>query len=129
MRRFAAVVALLALISLPAEASWKKKLWQASLVALAAGSAADAHSSWGLRETNPFLRGADGRFNHRGLGLKIGLAGGVAVTQYLLMRRVERQHGPQALERNYLYLGLGNLASGAAFGAVAARNYGLTRAR
>jgi hypothetical protein len=35
------------------------KLWKWSVVALAASTAADVHSSYGMRELNPILRGPD----------------------------------------------------------------------
>lgn len=64
-----------------------KKLWWASLAALAGASALDAHSSWGKPERNAMLRGPDGRFGPRGLQLKLVILGTSGAMQWLLLRR------------------------------------------
>ena len=66
------------------------RLWKASLLALAAGTAVDAASSWNRPEANPILRNTTGQFGAQGVGIKIALAGSVAVAQYFLARK-----GPQ----------------------------------
>lgn len=71
-----------------------KKLWWASVAALAAASAADAGSSWGRQEMNPLLRGSNGRFSTRGIQLKSAIVGGVCLGQWLLLR-----HHPKAQKR------------------------------
>jgi hypothetical protein len=54
---------------------------------LAAATATDAANSWGRAERNPVLRGPDGRFGTRAVALKAGLAGGLALTQYVIVRK------------------------------------------
>lgn len=68
-------------------ASAGRKLWKWSVAALAAGSAVDAMSSWGHREANPLLRGPDGRFSARGIGLKAAIAGSAVAAQWALQRK------------------------------------------
>ncbi|HEU0120887.1 MAG TPA: hypothetical protein VFQ91_10210 [Bryobacteraceae bacterium] len=66
---------------------WRTMLYRVSVVALTASTAADVGTSWGGRESNPALRGADGRFGARGAALKFGLLGGALVTEYWLHRK------------------------------------------
>jgi hypothetical protein len=61
-----------------------RRLWVASIVAMTAGTAADAYSSWHKRESNSFLASADGTFGAKGVSLKAGIAGAVLVPQILL---------------------------------------------
>src|SRR5262249_51890932 len=61
-------------------------VWQISVAALAAASAADVHSSWGRLEANPVLAGPNGRFGMQGVALKSAIAGGVVAAQYLMLR-------------------------------------------
>ena len=89
------------------------KLWKASLVALAAATAVDAASSWNRPEANPVLRNANGQFGVQGVGIKIALAGSVAVAQYVLARK-----GPHG-ERAAIVM---NLTTAGVFGAAAVHN-------
>jgi len=66
------------------------RYWAVSVVALVGGSALDSASSWGHREANPLLRGPDGRFGARGVGIKSGVVVGLAVVQYVIIRRSGR---------------------------------------
>ena len=64
---------LLLLLTLCLPLAAQDRLWRASLVAVAASSAADYASSLGRWERNALLRGADGRFSPvRGVAWKIG---------------------------------------------------------
>ncbi|MCP5109676.1 MAG: hypothetical protein GY953_02450, partial [bacterium] len=62
------------------------KLWWASVFTMVGASAVDAHSSWGRPELNPLLASGSGRFGAKGIALKAGIAGGVAVAHYFLMK-------------------------------------------
>jgi hypothetical protein len=90
------------------------KLWRVSLAALAGATAVDAVSSWNQPEANPVLRGSSGHFGAQGVGIKIGLAGTVAVTQYLLARK-----GPK-YERVAAFA---NFTAAGVFGAAAVHNW------
>ncbi len=70
-----------------AQAAGPRKLFRASLGVLAAGTAADAATSWGKGEASPWLRNAQGRFGARGLGIKAGIGAGTAFTTWLIHRR------------------------------------------
>ncbi|MDX1980395.1 MAG: hypothetical protein SFV51_09010 [Bryobacteraceae bacterium] len=61
--------------------------WKLSVVAAAAAAAADSHSSWGRLETNPLLRGSNGRFGLQSLALKALITGGAIGVQYLILRK------------------------------------------
>lgn len=74
------------LLVLPAHA--EHRLWKASLVALAAASAWDTQSSWGGSEANPVL--GRGNFGARQVGVKIGLMSGVAVVEWIAVRKTHR---------------------------------------
>lgn len=64
------------------------KWWRWSVGALAAGSAADAWSSMGRPEANPFLAsGPGGRFSSRAIGIKAAVAGGSVAAQWLILRK------------------------------------------
>ena len=63
------------------------KLWRFSVAALAAGSAADAWSSYGRTEVNPLLRSPSGTFSARALGIKAAIAGGGVAAQWIVLRK------------------------------------------
>lgn len=87
-----------------------------SVALCAAANAADAHSSWRGTEANPLLADGAGRFSHRGLAVKGGIAALNIGVQYIVIRKWPRLSKPLS------YLNF----TGAAFtGAVAARNYGV----
>lgn len=77
---------LAALLALPAHA--EHRLWKASLAALAGASAWDTQSSWGGSEANPVL--GHGNFGARQAGVKIGLIGGVALVEWITVRKTHR---------------------------------------
>ncbi len=98
--RYLVVLALLSaqLLSAQTPHSGRKtrKLWWVALAALAAASAADAHSSWGRPEKNALLRGPDGRFGARALGIKLGAVGAAGLAQWLALRHRPRWEGSLA---------------------------------
>ncbi len=63
-----------------------RKLWWASVATLAAATVLDARSSWGRRELNPLLQGANGRFGARSIEIKSALVGAGVAFQWLALR-------------------------------------------
>jgi hypothetical protein len=89
----------LALPSFGESKKWKK-VWLASVAALGASNAADLHSSSGLWETNPLLRGPHGRFNARkGVLIKSIASGGLALLEVILLKKMPEMdlHKPFAI--------------------------------
>jgi hypothetical protein len=66
-----------------------KYLWIASIFAMAAGTGADAATSWHKRESNGLLASSDGNFGAKGLGIKAGLAGGLLLPQILFRKHTD----------------------------------------
>lgn len=96
-----------------------KKAWLASWAAYAAVNILDAHSSQGLGEANPFLRGSDGRIsNSRAMALKGALGAGF----FLWQQRTIRRNPHKNYYKTFTFATAG--AAGA-MGAVAAHNYSL----
>lgn len=93
-------------------------VWVASVAALIAANAMDAHSSWRYPEGNGLLRGADGTFGPRALWIKSGLIGGVVAVQWLLTRH--RRRGEPILA-------IMNFGAAAATTGAAVRNYRVRR--
>ena len=86
------------------------KLWWTSVFAMVGASAVDAHSSWGRQEMNPVLANENGRFGGKGIALKAGIAGGIAVAQYFLMKK-SRSGGSKMAIMNFGMAGvLGGVA-------------------
>jgi hypothetical protein len=69
-----------------AHAKHVRFIWIASILAMTAGTAADAGTSWHKRESNGFLASSDGTFGAKGLAIKGGIAAGV-LTPQLIFRR------------------------------------------
>lgn len=61
--------------------------WKISLAPVVASQALDVASSYGMRELNPMLAGADGRFGPRAAGIKLGATAGLLGIEYLLVRK------------------------------------------
>jgi hypothetical protein len=61
----------------------QRLMW--STVALLAASFADAHSSWGKRESNPVLRSNNGTFGAKGFAWKMGMVGGIIAAQQIFV--------------------------------------------
>jgi hypothetical protein len=91
-----------------------QRLWNASVLALAAANAVDSHSSWGKRELNPALRGANGTFGANSVMVKAGIMGGLVAFERFVLRRNPRLYRGAALI---------NFSIAAGYGAVATRNY------
>jgi hypothetical protein len=90
-----------------------RRMFWASVAVLAAASIADVASSWGRQELNPALRGSNGRFGTRAVGMKCGLVGATMTVEWLLGRNHPEAARPFALM---------NFAAGAGTAAVALRN-------
>lgn len=97
---------------------WAKRLWKASVVAVAAGSAVDIDSSLGKHEENGLLANRQGMFSAQGVGLKLAIAGVAIGTQHYLLRRHPAAAG-------YKTGALINFAVAGTLGGVAAHNYSL----
>ncbi len=67
-----------------------KKAWRRSLIAVAASQSLDAISSWGMRELNPLLASADGRFGGRAVSIKLGATAAIAFAEYLVVKKYPR---------------------------------------
>jgi hypothetical protein len=95
----------------PPEKPSGKKLWWASVAALAASSVLDARSSWGRQELNPLLQNSNGRFSARSVGIKSALVGAGVAFQWLALR-----HHNQKLEKPFSFVNLAGagLTTGAA---------------
>lgn len=61
-------------------------LWMTSIAAMAAGTAADAYSSWHKRESNSLLASSNGTFGEKGVAIKAGIAAGVLTPQILFRK-------------------------------------------
>ena len=94
-----------------------KKVWIASLCALAASTAFDASSSMGKRELNPALRSPDGTFGARGIGIKAGLTAGIIIPQLFF----RRQPGM------YKNLAIANFVSAGVLTGIAAHNLSVSK--
>lgn len=103
-------------------ASKGKRLWIWSLAALAAGNIADMHSSWGRPEANPLLAGANGRFDWRSAGIKLGIQ--TPLIGFQLWRT--RKNPSPSLYKSY---SITNFAVGGAFAGVAIHNYRLPQSK
>jgi len=96
-----------------------KYLWIASIVAMAAGTGADAATSWHKRESNGLLASSDGTFGAKGLAIKAGLAGGLAVPQILFRKHTDLRTA----------FTIGNFAQAGIFTGVAIHNAGIAAPR
>jgi hypothetical protein len=105
---------ILALLLIAGSLHGENRFWKWTAAAMVAGSAADAMSSYGQLEANPALRGADGRFGAKAIGLKLGVAGGTLLVERIILRKDPRAG---------VAIGVANLASAGTFGALAARNW------
>ncbi len=95
-----------------------QKRWMWSAIALTAASFADVHSSWGKMEANGILRSSDGTFGARGMGIKMGMVGGILLSQHLLVKK-----NPEMAKM----LSVGNYGMTAVKLGVATRNYGIEK--
>ncbi len=100
------------------EAPRHQALWKASLLAVAAASALDVHSSWGKREMNPLLADASGRFAGRGLAIKSLITGSALGVQWWMV------HKKPSMAK---YAAIGNFGMTAIYARIAVHNYGNSR--
>jgi hypothetical protein len=63
-----------------------RRVWVASIVAMVAGTTADAVSSWHKRESNGLLASSDGVFGPKGVALKAGIAAAILTPQIILRK-------------------------------------------
>ncbi len=61
--------------------------WKRSLLPLVATQGLDIASSYGMRELNPLLAGADGRFGGKAAGIKIGATAAAVGIEYLIVKK------------------------------------------
>lgn len=90
-----------------------KRLYYWSAGALIASNVADAASSWGKYEGNPFLRSSTGHFGWGGIAIKSGIVAGTLVGQRFLLKR----HPEQAKRSAWM-----NFMMSGVFTGVAVRN-------
>ncbi len=98
----------------------QRKLWKWSVVALAAATAADSHSSYGMRELNPMLRGSGKRFDAGSVVLKSGAVGAFLLGQKLFHRNRSGRM------KNWAVL---NFSMAATTGGFAVHNYAIRSGR
>ena len=97
---------------------WTKRLWKASIAAVAAGSVLDMQSSLGKHETNGLLANRQGTFSAQGIGIKLAIAGAAVGTQQFLLHRHPASSG-------YKTGAIINFAVAGALSGVAIHNYGV----
>lgn len=95
---------------------WPKRLWKASIAAVAAGSVLDVTSSLGKNETNGLLANQQGVFSASGVALKLAISGAALGAQRYL---VHRYPGPATYKTGALL----NFSVAGALGGAAAHNY------
>jgi hypothetical protein len=89
-----------------------KAIWITSIVAMVAGTGADAASSWHKRESNGLLASSNGTFGAKGVGIKMGIAGGVLIPQILFRKHKDLR----------LAFAIGNFAEAGVFTGAAIHN-------
>lgn len=99
-----------------------KKVWLASVAALAAANLVDAWSSHGRYEANPLLRNGQGRFDVRKGIIAKSASSGAAIAVQLLLCRTARE------ENLYKTSAAVNFASAAGLSALAVRNFRIPKA-
>lgn len=92
-----------------------KRVWIASMLAMAGASGLDAGTSWGKQEANGLLASSDGTFGARGLSIKAGTAAAIILPQILF-----RKHKDFRAK-----FAMGNFAGAAVFTGVAIHNVGI----
>ena len=112
------LILLVLLTSLCSQAQERTKLWKWSVAAVAASTAADCHSSFGMRELNPLLRGPGSRFGVQSALLKAGAVGVLLLGQKLFL--------PGRSGRKKAWTAL-NFSMAATTGAFAVHNYSIRR--
>lgn len=110
-----------AVASKPADVQTRPRatLWLVSVGAFASADVLDVQSSWGKRELNPALAGANGAFDARSALFKGGIEGAMIGLEYLLLRH---SHST----RLWKVTSFLNFGAAGATAAVAARNWGVS---
>jgi hypothetical protein len=90
--------------------------WYMSAGIHAAGTTADAVSSWRYGEGNELLCSREGTFGVRGVAIKGALSGALLGAQWLILRKVHSR----GVDRAFSVI---NVVLGGSLGAVAAHNY------
>ena len=67
------------------------RAYLASLLLVAGGNGMDIASSYGKRELNPLLQGADGRFDMSSVGRKMAMVSAMELPQLFVVRRSPRR--------------------------------------
>lgn len=63
------------------------RVWKRSLIPLAVSQTLDITSSYGMRELNPMLAGADGRFGQKAIAIKAATTGAIVGVEYLIVKK------------------------------------------
>lgn len=95
------------------DVNWR--LWAASVGVHAAGTSADAYSSWGQSEQNRLLCNARGQFGARGVSIKVGSLAVVTGLEYAILHVTHSRKAAQ------VFVGL-NTVLGGGYGVVAITN-------
>ena len=96
--------------------SAQSRQWYMSAGIQAAGSTADAVSSWRYGEGNELLCSREGTFGGRGVAIKGALSGALLGVQWVILRKFHSRR----LDKAFSVI---NVTLGGALGAVAAHNY------
>lgn len=94
------------------------RVWIGSMFALLAGTGMDAATSMGGYERNSLLASSNGKFGVRGITIKAGMAGGVILTEALIMRKHKDMR---------TIFAIGNFADAALFTGTAVHNLGIKK--
>lgn len=108
------LLAVLLAIGNPARIRAGDFAWSAA--AFAAAQAADSASSYGLRELNPVLADAHGRFGVKGVAWKAGITGGVVLGEMWVVKKRPRSRRAIAIA---------NLVAAGVTAALAVHNVGV----
>jgi hypothetical protein len=63
------------------------RAWKISLIPVVASQSLDIASSYGMRELNPMLASADGRFDTKAMSIKLGMTAGIIGAEYLIVKK------------------------------------------
>ena len=98
---------------------WSRRVWYASLAAIAVSNTLDIQSSWGKHELNGLLAGPGGAFTARSAGIKIGFQMPLIAVEFWQVR-----HSPS--RASYWTSAVSNFAASGIFTRTAIRNYGIS---
>ncbi len=66
-----------------------RHIWLASIAAMAAGTAADAATSWHKHESNSILASSNGTFGAKGVAVKASIASAVLIPQVIFRHHTD----------------------------------------